>query len=70
LYFTYFWDVLNGIRYGTSPLRSFVVLENRLEKGPAFSMGVDGITFTLVPCKRVSLLKETVQCLFNLYTPN
>jgi len=43
-----------------------VYLENRLEEGPIFFMGVAGITWKRVPCKLMSLLKEIVRCLFRV----
>jgi hypothetical protein len=66
LYFICFWNDLNGIRYGTSPPKSCVFLENRLEEDRTFFMGGNGITLTRVPFNRMSLLKEIVQCLFRV----
>jgi len=36
------------------------------KKALHFFMGVDGITFTGVPCNLTSLLKEIVQCLLKV----
>jgi hypothetical protein len=64
LYFTFFWNDLNGTRYRTSPLSGCVFVENGLEEGPTFFVGVDGITLTRVPFNGTSLLKEIVRCFF------